>query len=366
MNTINVSSLCERVKQLQRTSINEAMTKTSLILPFIQALGYDIFNPMEVAAEYTSDYGTKKGEKIDFAILRDGEAIILIECKPLGDCLDTGKCSQLFRYFSMHPARIGILTDGCRYLFFTDLDKQNLMDTTPFMEIDFSKFNERMLPELQKLSKDAWDVEGIVSSAEKMKYVGIISKAFSEDILDPSEEFIRFYASLCYEGKMTANIRSQFKPIVKKAVTEAINDQINKRLAAARATDDTEHHQQAETKEHNLPPEPSTGKEGIVTHNTEVWALVAIRTMAKDVVDQRRITMRDQKTYCNILFDENNRKPICRLYNFEHFDWGDPNIGDRASVVIFNTKNGERFPLQYIDDLYPLQDKIIEAIKQYI
>ena len=117
MDISQILSMAERVKAAIPENLNEANTKTSLIFPFLQAMGYDVFDHNEVAQEYTAEWGTKKGEKVDIAILREGLPSILIECKPMGDPLDTGKCSQLFRYFSTQPARIGILTNGQRYLF---------------------------------------------------------------------------------------------------------------------------------------------------------------------------------------------------------------------------------------------------------
>lgn len=48
-------------------------------MPFISALGYDVFNPTEVIPEFTADVGTKKGEKVDYAIKKDDKIIILIE-----------------------------------------------------------------------------------------------------------------------------------------------------------------------------------------------------------------------------------------------------------------------------------------------
>ena len=148
MDISQIRDLAETVKQAKAENFNEAMTKTTLVMPFLRALGYDVFNHKEVAAEYTSDFGTKKGEKVDFAILRRGSPVMLIECKPIGTELDSNKCSQLFRYFTTcSDVKIGILTDGCRYMFFSDLEQENVMDRVPFMEIDIANFHERLLPD---------------------------------------------------------------------------------------------------------------------------------------------------------------------------------------------------------------------------
>ena len=76
-----VKQLSERVEKLKDSLITEEATKNALIMPFLQVMGYDVFDPHEVVPEYTCDIGTKKGEKIDYAIFKDGKPIILIECK---------------------------------------------------------------------------------------------------------------------------------------------------------------------------------------------------------------------------------------------------------------------------------------------
>lgn len=371
MELSDILALAERIKNAQAQSINEANTKASLVMPFLQAMGYDIFDHTEVAQEYTSEFGSKKGEKVDVAILRDGDPIMLIECKPLGDCLDISRCSQLFRYFNTQPARIGILTDGRRYLFFSDIEKPNVMDDKPFMEIDLLQFNERHLPELQKLTKEAWNIKDALSSAELLKHVRAIKILVTEDAQEPSDSLVRHYTSQCFGGKLTRHVLDVFRPVVKRAIAEHISDEISKRLESVRRAEEQVADAPAisqkciTTERDSLPSEPQQEQDGVITHNTEVWALVAIRTLLRNTVDPTRVVMRDKKSYCGILLDDNNRKPICRLFNFKHFDWGMDNIGDNAGIQIFDSDDSKRVSLQYIDDIYPLAERLIAAVKKY-
>lgn len=364
MELSQILALADRVKSAIPECLNEANTKTSLVLPFLQSMGYDVFDHNEVAQEYTAEWGTKKGEKVDIAILRDGKPSILIECKPMGDPLDTGKCSQLFRYFSTQPARIGILTNGQRYLFFSDLERENVMDGKPFLEIDLLNFNERVLPELQKLTKGAWDLDAALSAAEALKYTRAVKLLVAEDVAEPSDEIVRHYAAQCYDGKLMARVIDMFRPIVKRAFAEHVSDQITKRLESVRIAAEvpTQPAPQAEDA-----PCGCEGEEAIVTHNTEEWALIIVRTLLRGVVDPARVVMRDQKSYCGILLDDNNRKPICRLFNFDHYEPGMENIGRNAHIVIMTKSNseGERFDLQFVDDIHPLGEKLVEAVKRH-
>ncbi|MBU1230314.1 MAG: type I restriction enzyme HsdR N-terminal domain-containing protein [Proteobacteria bacterium] len=351
MELSNIVELAGRIHQAREQQFNEAMTKQFLILPFLHALGYDIFNPSEVVAELTADVGTKRGEKVDYAIMRDGLPVIMIECKPLGVALDPGKCNQLHRYFTTHPsARIGILTDGAKYLFFTDLDQPNIMDAKPFMEIDLSDFNDRYLPELQKLSKDKWDIGGALSSASSLKYVSEVKKIFAEEVVAPSDWLVRHFAARVHEGHVTAKVREQFSTIVRRAIQEYIKDQINSRLELAKVDNSagpTSEVQELEAQE--------SGEE-VVTTEEEMTAFIIVKTIMRQTINPARVTMRDAKSYCAILCDDNNRKPFCRFY----FN------GKKKSLGIFDAeKKEERVYISSLDDIFLYTDKFNAVAAAY-
>lgn len=352
MDQTKIFELSSRARQTQDKSLNEAMTKTSLVMPFIQSLGYDVFDPSEVVAEFTSDVGTKKGEKVDFAIMRDGEPVIIIECKALGYPLDAGKCNQLLRYFPSHlTVKIGILTDGAKYMFFSDLEQPNIMDTKPFMVIDLNNFNERHLPDLQKLSKERWDIESALSSANSLKYINEVKKVFSEEVSSPSDAFIRYFATRVYNGHLTAKVREQFSSIVKRAIQEFVNDQINMRLESAKVD---ERDESAGSQQDDL---ESGAHDGIETTDDEVISFLVVQTILRRTVSPDRIFIRDAKSYCSIILDDNNRKPICRFY----FN------GKKKYVVIFGKdKKEEKFMVDSVDDLYEFTEKFIESAQQYL
>ena len=92
-----IKILGERVVKLKDQIATEEVTKNAFIMLFLQSLGYDIFNPVEVIPEYVTDIGTKKGEKIDYAIFKDGNPIILIECKHCNQNLNLHEGQLLLR-----------------------------------------------------------------------------------------------------------------------------------------------------------------------------------------------------------------------------------------------------------------------------
>lgn len=185
-------------------------------MPFIQALGYDVFNPLEVMPELVADVGVKKGEKVDYAILQDGKPIILVECKHHAFSPTLEHASQLYRYFSVTEARFAVLTNGVTYRFYTDLEKPNTMDGRPFLEVDLLKIQENELVELLKFAKHAFDQENILSLASEMKYVKAIKQHLEQEFSEPSDDFIRLLTARVFEGRLTSSVRNRFALYTKK------------------------------------------------------------------------------------------------------------------------------------------------------
>ena len=191
----------------------EEATKNALIMPFISALGYSVFDPSEVVPEFTADVGIKKGEKVDYAIIRDGKPIMLIEAKYAGEVLDVSKESQLMRYFNATPAKIGILTNGHEYRFYTDLDQDNIMDMMPFLQFSICDISEQIVRELKRFTKSAFKIEEIASTASELKYTGAMKSYLMEQLQEPSEEFVRHMALQVFTGRLTESAREKFKVI---------------------------------------------------------------------------------------------------------------------------------------------------------
>lgn len=196
-------SLAGRIDKQKSAIQTEEAAKTAFVMPFIQALGYDVFDPTEVVPELIADVGSKKGEKIDYAIMVDGKPSMLIECKGCNANLNDNHASQLRRYFHVTAARIGVLTNGQTYQFFTDLDEPNIMDKKPFMEIDLLDMDEQLIPELKKLSKSSFELDQMLSAASNLKYTREIKGYFERQMVAPDPEFVRLVLTDIYAGMKT-------------------------------------------------------------------------------------------------------------------------------------------------------------------
>ena len=234
-----IKQFSERVSMLKDTISTEEATKMSLIVPVFQILGYDVFNPLEFCPEYTADVGIKKGEKVDYAILEDGQPNILIECKSCSEQLDKHS-SQLFRYFGTTPAKFGILTNGIVYRFYTDLEESNKMDLVPFLEIDMLSLKESSINEFKKFCKENFDRDKIFSTAEELKYSSLIKGVLAAEFEKPSDEFVRFILTNIYDGQKNQRIIEKFTPVVKKAFSSFVNEIVNNKISSALSKDSEE------------------------------------------------------------------------------------------------------------------------------
>ncbi len=352
-----LSALSSKIKQQSSAIETEEATKNAFVMPFINnVLGYDVFDPTEVIPEFVCDIGTKKGEKIDYAILKNGEIQILIECKKIGETLNINHASQLFRYFHVTNARISILTNGQVYKFFTDLDAPNKMDEKPFLEIDLLDIDETVISELKKITKSAFDIESIISAAGELKYVSMIKKILHTQMSSPEEDFVKFFASRVYDGILTQKVRDNFTILTKKAASQYINAQINERLKTAMSGGQIQVNDSHESDEEKDNDKNIKDESDVVTTIDELEGFHIIKAIARAVIDSHRITHRDTKSYFGVLIDDNNRKPLCRL----HFNRNQKYLG------LFDLeKNKTRHPIKSVDDIYSFADIIRATASLY-
>ena len=341
--------------QLDHLQTEEA-TKTSLVMPFINALGYNIFDPTEVVPEYTADVGTKKGEKVDYAILKEKKPIILIECKWSGADLSEHHTSQLFRYFSVTDARFGVLTNGIKYRFYTDLEKPNKMDAKPFLEIDMLDLKEALVKELKLLTKESFDVEALVNAATELKYTKEIKRIMTTELESPSEEFVKFFASRVYSGRLTQSVKDQLGEVVKRSLQQFINDKINERLQSAIFSEEAIEEPGPEVPQEEAGQSVDETPSDIETTPEEIEGYHMVRAILSSVIEPGRVVMRDTKSYCGVLLDDNNRKPICRL----RF-----NSKTRYIGLFDHEKNEEKFVLASLNDIYQYAERLKETVTIY-
>ena len=335
-----IKSISQQIQKLKEQIQTEEATKSAFIMPFIQALGYNVFNPLEVYPEFTADVPGLKGEKVDYAIIKDNKPIILIECKWCGQSLENPKhSSQLHRYFHATEAKFGILTNGIIYRFYTDTQKSNVMDEKPFFEFSLLEFEESAINELKRFSKSNFNQNELEEVAKNLLYTKEIKRLMAEQLTEPSPEFVKFFASQVYAGRMAASVVEKFTEITKQSLKEFINERITERLKSAIDLQD------------NTPPstsddetEPETEPSGaIVTTQEELDGFYIVKAILREVVDLERIQYKDTKSYFGINLDGKTSKTLCRFRFYQN----------KKSISILDAEGKEaKKAISSLDEIY--------------
>ena len=342
-----LKGLAEKVVQMKDKIDTEESTKHAFTLPFINILGYDTYNPTEVVPEFTADLGLKKGEKVDYAIFQNGNPILIVECKHCKQNLDVHN-SQLFRYFHVTKTRFALLTNGIQYRFYTDLEEKNKMDEKPFLEFDIIKLKESTVMEIEKFHKSKFDISSIVENASNLKYTSEIKYLINQEILEPSQDFVKLFANRAYGGRLTSKIMEEFTEIVNKAFNQIIGEKVNDRLNSALNKE-----QEKQLAEEQVEEQP---KSKVETTEEEIEGYQIVVAILRRKIRKERIKHRDTQTYFGILLDDNNRKPICRLH-----------LNGRVKYIsLFDQdKNETREKIESVDDIYRFEKQLLNSIEFY-
>ena len=331
----------ERIESIKDTAHTEEATKMSLIVPFFQLLGYDVFNPAEFCPEYTADVGIKKGEKVDYAILMNGQPIILIEAKSVGKKLDKHS-SQLFRYFVTTSSKFAILTNGISYKFYTDLDESNKMDKEPFLDINLLNIKENQIAQLYKFKKENLNISEILDTASLLKYNNIFKNYIDEQIKNPTDDFVKLFLQPVYKGAKTQSVIEKFRPILARALNDYINECVNEKLQAVLNNNNAEQFRKAAT----------------MINTNEQWdILTIIKDILNDIIDINKISLKNTESYTAVLYENNVRKWLCRLV-----------LSSSQKVLILPDENKKevKYQLEKIEDISFYSEQIIAVAQRYL
>jgi len=347
-----IKQIGDRVIKLKDQIQTEEATKNAFVMPFLQALGYDVFNPTEVVPEFISDIGLKKGEKIDYAIFREGHPTILIECKHWKENLSIHD-GQLLRYFHVSRAKFGLLTNGITYRFYSDLVDANKMDEKPFLEFNIAEIKDNQIEELKKFHKTVFDADSIVNTASELKYTNELKHLLQQELANPSADFVKHFARQVYPSVVTAKVLEQFTNLTKKSIQQHISDLITERLKTALTKEDEE-----TKKREAIQAEEQAKLEEVkvVTTAEELEGFMVIKAILRQKISITRITYRDAQSYFAILLDDNNRKTICRLYL----------SGTKKFFVTLDDQKKEvKNEISSLDDIFKYSEILFRIVESY-
>lgn len=201
-----------------------------------------------------------------------------------------------------------------------------------------------MTVELKKFAKAEFNVDGILQSAHRLKYTSAIKKEIGNVMENPPEDFVRMVTGGLYQGRFTVQVKEQFTPMVKAAFREIVRESVQSRLSTALA----------ETEVSEIGAEDAEAEE-VVTTEEEREGFMIVRAIVRDLLKPVRVIMRDQKSYCGILVDNNNRKPLVRL-------WFNRSV---KYLGLFDGEKEDKVKVDSLDEIYDFADRIRETAKGY-
>lgn len=359
-----LKALSASIPKKQDAAKNEEATKNAFVIPFIQALGYDPCEPTEVWPEYDADVvGVKKkhNEKVDYALLRDGQPIIFIECKWHRANLDHDESyTQLYRYFDSPDvnAHFAILTNGIKYQFYADLEHGHKLDKEPFLEFDMREIDENIAKKVEAFSKTSFNADDLLKVARNLKYTRKIQQFIANQYDNPSEEFVRFCAGEVYTKNLTQKLLPEFAEFTKRAFHQFITDRFNERWKKSEMVDVAEskesQHLLASLDQAASPTDHEDSKTGPTEEELEGYCI--IKAILLQVVDPNRLAWRIFKNHVvGVLLDDNRLKPICKFW----FN------ASGKFISVYDGNNKEAEPIQAVNDIFKFSEKLKASIANY-
>jgi predicted type IV restriction endonuclease len=337
--------LADKIESTKEQISTEEGTKNSFIMPLIQILGYDVFNNSEVVPEFIADVGMKKNEKVDYALFKNGKPIVLIECKKWREKLDKHG-TQLTRYFTFSVAKFGILTNGIKFWFYTDLDKTNIMDNYPFFQFDITDHTEAEAEFVQLFSKEIYDQKKILDLATEYVYSREIKVLLHSELKNPTKDFIKYIAEKTYlekqRGRITDRVMTQYTDLTRRNIPSLLDELISERLIPKTKQNEEDNNAFEDNK--------------IVTTEEEIEAYFIVKAICRQKVEAGRIVFRDAQSYFAILLDNNRLKTLCRVYL---------NTSKKFLGIFDANKVEVKYEIKSVDDIFNYAENIFAVLNIY-
>ena len=230
------------------------------------------------------------------------------------------------------------------------------MDDTPFLEVNMEDLKENQIEELKKFHKSYFDINNILSTASELKYLSELKALIKAEFANPSADFVRHFARQIYNGQVKQGVLDMFTDLVKRTISNHINDVITKRLNVATEMTNEMPQEQTQVETQELIDEPKAPR--IVTTDEELESYYIIKSILRNTISAERIFYRDAISYFTIIIDNNNRKLVCRLYL---------NSQNKKLVMwLGEDKHEESFKIDTLDDIYNYSEQLIEVASRYV
>ena len=326
----SLRDLSNKATIIKDNILNEEATKTSLILPLFRILGYDIENPQLMIPEYAVE-----GDRVDYSIMCNDSPLFFIEAKNIKESLEK-HTEQAKKYFDNSEIKIICLTNGLDYNFYSDLNKDNEMDSEPFLSLNIENLTDFEMNYLTKLSSSNFNLENCTDIAYQIKATEFIR----HQLEDPSEEFIRFVANNVSCKKKTKKFLSRIKEFICYSIQDVLKFFSNGSITIVPHTSGSKR--------------PNSN---IVTTQEEMDGYKIIISILSEMYSIDNVNYKDTQSYFAVITDNKPKQWITRLC-----------LGTKKkSIMIPNDENKyDRFYINDIQDLYNYKEQLIKSANKYL
>lgn len=186
-----------------------------------------------------------------------------------------------------------------------------------------------------------------------MKYVKAAAGFITSQLTNPDDDFVRLVGRQIYDGSLTKNAVEMLRSPIQAALDEVIRNRIQDRLNVTFGKEVAPVETEKKVADHD--EEPASD---VITTEDEMMSFLIVRAIAARKIDPSRITIRDAKSWCSIFVDDNNRKPLCRLYF---------NAKNSRSIGLFDASKAEtRHVIAELVDIYQHAETIEVTASAYV
>jgi hypothetical protein len=308
---------------------NEAQTRTYLIEPFLEILGYNRLK--DLVTEHAADFGDRAINRVDYAVcINSKQPVMVIECKKYGKKLTDKDAGQLNNYFiNTSSAKVGILTNGIEYRFYASEKKDSILNKSPFYTFNLEAYDDSDYEMLAKFHRSAIDIKHLIDEANEMHFLGKFDEALFKELISPSDDFVKALSSRMGVARVNDSIKAKIKELINSLSLKTALDKLI------------------------FEESKKGGNTGILTTDDELKYYHVIKTvlLQNKKIKSERLSYKDQKNSFIILVDGNMRKNICSLLF----------SGKKQRIVI----GAEEFELERIEDVLALKKNLVESALQY-
>jgi stress response protein SCP2 len=309
----------------------EGLSK-DLTIQLFNALGYGVADADDLQEGMIVG---RTATTVDLVALESGKPAFLVEYKPFGTELAEERIATLYNAFVNSEAEVGVLSNGRQMWWFSDTERDGKMDALPFLKTDLAQTTKTERNDLWQLSKPEFSRQTVVEwatnkrhlQAQEAHYRKELYQLVANQLDSPTDAFVRFFAEQVYDGPMTAEMLKWF--------AQEVRDQITTYLGR---------------------------RERVMLLEQQGFAIV--KSVMRECMDVDRLELRSVQSYCGILLDFNNRRPICRLHVKRPSAWY-LGLFDRGEIAPNGGRIEDKIRIERLDDIHYYADRLRATLAVY-